>query len=70
MFVATGKKMLVVPGDFFFMVKSSRLDVSNLAKAVSQNLLKKQIHEFETILCQVRIVKNCEKQSKQKDDRS
>ena len=29
----------------------------------------KQNHEFETFLCQVRIVKSCEKQLKRKDDR-
>ena len=34
---------------------------------MKQTLYKKQTHGFETFLCQVRIMKSCEKQSKRKD---
>ena len=34
---------------------------------MSQNLSMKSKHRFETLLCFVRIMKSCEKQSKQKD---
>jgi hypothetical protein len=40
----------------------------NLSWQVSQNLYYKQNHEFETLLCQIRIVESFEKQSKWKDD--
>ena len=36
---------------------------------LSQNLSIENKHEFETLLCQVRIVKRCEKQLKEKADR-
>ena len=41
--------------------------MGNLNCQVSQNIYQKQIHEFETLLCWVSIVKSCEKQSKQKE---
>ena len=42
--------------------------MGNSSRQVSQNLPVENIHEFESILCQVRIVKSFEKQSKRKDD--
>ena len=39
--------------------------IAYLSWKVSQNLYYKQNHDIETLPCQVRIGKSCEKQSKQ-----
>jgi hypothetical protein len=43
--------------------------MGNSSLYLSQNLSIENEHEFETLLCQVRIVKRCEKQLKEKADR-
>ena len=44
-------------------------DPSEFALASVTKPIYQQNHVFETLLCQVRIVKNCEKQLKGKDDK-